>query len=258
MLIVIDIGNSNIVIGGYKNGIWKYEWRMETHLQSSTESYLSQLKAKIKASNLDIQTVEKVVLSSVVPSQTDEIFALVEQVFGKEPLLVGASIYPHLPIQIPSKSEIGTDLVANAMAAITRFPNQNCVVVDFGTALTFTTVSKEKQILGVAIAPGIKTAIRALFMNTAQLPEVPLAVPDSVMGRDTFHAIQAGVLIGFEGLVSHLLKRHREELGGDCLVIATGGLSGILEKLKSEFDFIDRQLTMDGLRIIGEVVKLDI
>ena len=141
------------------------------------------------------------------------------------------------------------------MAAINRYPDENCVVVDVGTALTFTTVSKEGQLLGVAIAPGIKTSIKALFMNAAQLPEVPLEVPDSVLGRDTFHAIQAGILVGYEGLVGHLLKRHREELSGDCRVIATGGLSEILENLKAEYDLIDRKLTLDGLRMIGGLVK---
>ncbi len=257
MLIVVDIGNTNIVIGVYENDTWKYEWRIETHLQPSSESYLSQLESKIAAVSLDVQAIEKVILSSVVPSLTDEIFVLAIQVFEKKPILVDAAIYSYLPIDIPSQSEIGTDLVANAMAAITRFPNQNCVVVDFGTALTFTTVSKEKQILGVAIAPGIKTTVKALFTNAAQLPEVPLIVPESVLGRDTFHAIQAGILIGYEGLVSHLLKRHRAELKEDCVVIATGGLSGVLENLKPEYDLIDRNLTMDGLRIIGELVNMD-
>ncbi|MEZ4887463.1 MAG: type III pantothenate kinase [Chitinophagales bacterium] len=255
MLIVIDLGNTNVVIGVYENGAWTHEWRMETQIGQSGEVYQQQLHTKIEETNLDIRSVRQIIMSSVVPALTDVIVDSAVKVFGVAPYLIGTKTYPHLPLHLPSSEEIGTDLVANAMAAMTHFPNRNCVVVDFGTALTFTTVSKEGKLLGVAIAPGIKTTIKALFLNAAQLPEVPLVVPDSVMGTNTFHAIQAGILIGFEGLVSHLLKRHRAELKEDCVVIATGGLSGVLENLKPEYDLIDRKLTLDGLRIIAELVN---
>ena len=251
MLVVIDIGNTNIVVGMYENGAWMYEWRMETDTGTSYACYQKQLQKKIEAHRLNVQLVKQAILSSVVPALTGLIGDLITEVFGRNPMKVGPDIYPYLPIDIPSSSEMGTDLVANAMAAITRFPNQTCIVIDFGTALTFTTLSKEGQFLGVAIAPGIKTTMKALFLNAAQLPEIPLVVPDLVIGTNTSHAIQSGILIGFEGLVGHLLRRHREELKEDCVVIATGGLSGVLESLNSEYDLIDRKLTLDGLRIIA-------
>ena len=134
---------------------------------------------------------------------------------------------------------------------------QNCVVVDFGTALTFTTVSAQGQILGVAILPGLATAVRALFTNTAQLPEVPLKLPQSAIGKNTTEAIQAGILLGYEGLVKSLIQRIRAELGGECIAVATGGLSSIIETLQDEFIEIDTQLTLDGLRVIGERLHPD-
>jgi type III pantothenate kinase len=174
--------------------------------------------------------------------------------FPFEPVVVGPSIYPLLPLEILRPHEIGADLVANALAAYTRY-KQNCVVVDFGTALTFTTVSRDGKILGVAIAPGLKTAIRSLFANTAQLPEVPIEVPSSALGTSTTHAIQAGVVLGYEGLVRSLIDRIRTELNGDCIAVATGGLSGKITSLHTAFKEVIPALTLDGIRLIGETVK---
>ncbi len=193
------------------------------------------------------------VMSSVVPDLTPTIRTMLKGLFGKEPIIVGPTIYPDLEIAIDHPHEIGADLIANAVAVHARY-RQNCVVVDFGTALTFTTVSAQGQILGVAILPGLKTAVKALFANTAQLPEVPLVLPTSAIGKNTVHAIQAGILLGYEGLVKSMIRRIRTELHEDCLAVATGGLSSILDTLRSEFEEIDRNLTLDGLRLIGERV----
>ena len=168
--------------------------------------------------------------------------------------MVGPDIYSGLEIAIDHPHEIGADLIANAVAAHARYPQKNCIVVDFGTALTFTTVSASGQILGVAILPGLKTAVKALFTDTAQLPEVPLKLPDSAIGKNTVHAIQAGILLGYEGLVKSMIRRIEAELGGDCVAVATGGLSSIIATLEGEFVEIDRSLTLNGLRLIGEKV----
>ena len=173
--------------------------------------------------------------------------------FGDEIIVVGPDIYPDLNIAIDHPHEIGADLIANAVAAMSRY-DQHCIVVDFGTALTFTTISKNREVLGVAILPGLVTAVKALFANTAQLPEVPLELPKSAIGKNTVHAIQAGILLGYEGLVKGLLQRIKSELDGECIAIATGGLSSIIDTLQDEFVEIDRNLTLDGLRIIGERV----
>jgi type III pantothenate kinase len=173
--------------------------------------------------------------------------------FEKDPLVLGPAVYEKLPIKILRPYEIGSDLVCNAFAAYTLF-KRSCVVIDFGTALTFTTLSQDGEILGVSIAPGLKTAIKSLSQNTAKLFDVPLVMPTSVLGRGTVHAIQAGVLVGYEGMVKHMLQRIRTELNDDSLKsVATGGLSSIIPSLKETFDHIDPNLTLNGLRLIGEV-----
>ena len=254
MLLAVDVGNTDTVFGLYQAGTWDHIWRMRSLVQESEAHYESQLRLHFLEAALWFGDVETVVLCSVVPAMTPIIQKMLRSLFSDEIIMVGPDVYPELGIAIDHPHEIGADLIANAVAVMTRY-KQNCVVVDFGTALTFTTVSAEGKILGVAILPGLVTAVKALFANTAQLPEVPLKLPASAIGKNTTEAIQAGILLGYEGLVKSLILRIRTELGGDCIAVATGGLSSIIETLKDEFIEIDRKLTLDGLRIIGEKVK---
>jgi type III pantothenate kinase len=174
--------------------------------------------------------------------------------FSRNPLIVGPDLYSQLKIDVNNPREIGSDLVANAVAAFEK-SGGNCIVVDFGTALTFTTISKQGKILGVAIAPGLKTALNTLSEGTAKLPEVPLQVPKSVLGQNTIHAMQAGTLIGFSGLVQTLISRIKQEVNSDCRVIATGGLASILDPDHSQFDQVEPNLTLEGLRLIQETIS---
>jgi type III pantothenate kinase len=167
-------------------------------------------------------------------------------------VVVGPDVYPRLEVRIDRPHEIGSDLVANAVAAYTKY-RSNCIVVDFGTALTFTTVTARGHLLGVAIAPGLRTAIKALSQNTAKLPDVPLEMPTSAIGKNTIQAMQAGVLLGYVGLVESLVNHIRTELGDPaCRAVATGGLSSIITPLKGVFHAIEPNLTLNGLRIIGQ------
>ena len=254
MLLAVDVGNTDTVFGLYEEGSWMHIWRMRSLPQENEAHYESKLRLHFLEAGLWFGDVETVVLCSVVPDMTPIIQRMLRSLFGEEIILVGPDIYPGLEIAIDHPHEIGADLIANAVAVMSRY-DKNCVVVDFGTALTFTTVSKEGKILGVAILPGLMTAVKALFANTAQLPEVPLVLPLSAIGKNTTEAIQAGILLGYEGLVKSLILRIRTELGGDCIAVATGGLSSIIETLKDEFVEIDRKLTLDGLRIIGEKIR---
>jgi type III pantothenate kinase len=255
MLLAIDIGNSNIVFGIYKDGKWINIWRIITSIHKNAIDYEVVLRNYFLEADLKISEVNSVVLSSVVPPLTEVLRYTAFRFCDKEPILVNADTYPALKIVISNPHEIGADLVANAIAATHRFPEHYCIIVDFGTALTFTTVSKKREILGVAIAPGLQTSIRALAQNTAKLPEVPLELPQSAIGKNTAHAMQAGVLLGYVGLVSFMLQHIENELGEKCKVIATGGLSTILTPLQKYFDQIDVLLTLDGLRLIGESVS---
>jgi type III pantothenate kinase len=254
MLLAVDVGNTDTVFGIYRDDSWEHVWRMRSSAQEGEIHYESRLRLHFLEEGLWFGDVETVVLSSVVPNMTPVISRMLRSLFGEDIILVGPDIFPGLDVAIDHPHEIGADLVANAVAVISRY-KQNCVVVDFGTALTFTTVSGDGKILGVAILPGLVTAVKALFANTAQLPEVPLQLPASAIGKNTTEAIQAGILLGYEGLVKGLIQRIRAEMGGDCIAVATGGLSSIIETLKDEFVEIDRKLTLDGLRIIGEKLR---
>lgn len=253
MLLATDIGNSNIVFGLYDNQQekWIQQWRIPSNPQKPNFEYERELRAFFFEDQISLDAIQYLVLGSVVPDLTQIIQQMLHQLFGRMPLLVNHDVYPKVRLTIQNPYEIGADLVANAVAAFERY-HSNCVIVDFGTALTFTSISADGEILGVAIAPGLKTAIYSLFEKTAQLPEVPLKLPDSVLGRSTEHAIQAGILRGYVGLVKEMLTLSKQEIGENTKAIATGGLSSILTPLESEFDEIDLWLTLDGLRLIEE------
>lgn len=254
MQLIVDIGNTDAVFGLYDQTEWRFVWRTPAKHDEPAAGYEARLRLWLLEATVPLSAVQTAVLSSVVPDLTPTLRTTLTELFGHEPIVVGPGVYPLLPLEVLRPHEIGADLVANALAAYTRY-GRNCTVVDFGTALTFTTVSSTGKILGVAIAPGLKTAIRALFANTAQLPEVPLDVPASALGLNTTHAIQAGVVLGYEGLVRSLLARIRTELAGDCIAVATGGLSGRMPQLRDAFVDVVPALTLDGVRLIGEAVR---
>jgi type III pantothenate kinase len=155
----------------------------------------------------------------------------------------------NLDMHVPHPYVIGSDLVSNAYASCKLY-SKNCLIIDFGTALTFTIAQEAQGISGVTIMPGLKTAVAALFTQTAQLPEVPIALPDSVIGHDTVSAIQSGVMWGYVGAVKEIIHTIKKELNSDLTVIATGGLSEILQPLEKEFNYINRDLTLEGIRFI--------
>jgi type III pantothenate kinase len=256
MFLAVDIGNTDIVLGVWRKAHWQFIFRIPSLPDEPALFYETRLLNYFLEANLNPADTEGVVLSSVVPQLTPTLLPLLTDMFGKTPIVIHPTIVPEVSVKTDRANELGTDLLANAVAAYTRY-RRNLVVVDFGTALTFTTVSAEGEILGVAIAPGLKTAVKSLFSNTAQLPEVPLKLPESAIGKNTTHAIQAGILLGYESLVRGMITRIRRELEGDCIAVATGGLSSIIETLHGEFVEINRNLTLEGLRIIGKrVMKL--
>jgi type III pantothenate kinase len=255
MVLAVDIGNSDITIGLYYQQDWKHLWRLSSAISSPELYYGIKMREHFFEAGLRVQDVEKIVVSSVVPGLTDRIVNVLKTLFEKSPVVLGPDVYAKLPIEVLNPYEIGSDLVSNALAAYMRF-KRNCIVVDFGTALTFTTVSAKGSILGVAIAPGLKTAIKSLSQNTAKLFDVPLELPESALGKNTVHAIQAGILMGYEGLVISMLDRIKKELQDDqCATLATGGLSSIITPLKDQFTEVDPNLTLNGLRLVGELVS---
>ena len=250
MLLAIDIGNTDIVFALNSHDQWIHHWREKSDTSLLPGSFALNLKNYFLENDLNTSQIKTVVLSSVVPALTPVIQNMIEVVFGFQPLTVGPEIYDRMTIKTNNPLEIGTDLVANAAAAFAKTKDY-CIVVDFGTALTFTTIDNTGHILGVAIAPGLKTAMKSLSGNTAQLPEIPLELPESVLGKNTVHAMQAGILQGYVGLVKNMIESIQNEVANPCKIIATGGLSSVLTPLHRYFDEINPLLTLDGLKVIA-------
>ena len=253
MFLAIDAGNSNVVFALFdsKSGKWTNQFRLET----KAAKLISQLTKKVPLYFLEhdihISQIEKIGFSSVVPEINGIIEQFCESFFGQSPYLIQPESFSVLPVKALRPNEIGSDLMCNVMAAFSRFAGP-VIVVDFGTALTFTAVSQSGEIMGVNIVPGLQTAIKSLFMNTSKLPEVELKLPESALGKNTIHAIQAGVLYGYTGLVKGMLETIKKETGLNFTIVATGGLSSILTSLEGVFDEVDRNLTLEGLRMIAE------
>lgn len=250
MLLAIDIGNTNVVCGLSENNHWVEEFRIHTVANKTADEYEVIYRTLLASRNINLEGIDKVVLSSVVPSLIRPITEMVRKLFGQKPLVLNPDLYPKLEVKVVNPYEIGTDLVSNAVAAYNKYPC-NCIVVDFGTALTFTAIKADGNILGVTIAPGLKTAMASLSQKTAQLPNVDLVVPPSCLGQNTVHAMQAGIVLGFKGLIESLVKNIITEMGEPVEVIATGGLAEVMVPLTDCFTQMEPSLTLDGLRIIG-------
>ena len=248
MILAIDIGNSNIVIAMHKDEAWTNTFRYETKDTQPEFYYESALRNILLEWRINGSEIKHCVISSVVPDLNDVIIEAVTNVTGCIPLLLHPEVYKVLDIHIPHPYEIGSDIVSNAYAAIKLY-SKACIIVDFGTALTFT-IADTSGITGVTIAPGLKTAIQSLAGQTAQLPLVPVELPLSAIGHDTVSAIQAGVMWGYVGLVNEMIHRQKSELKGTYQVIATGGLFSILSPLQESFDVVSKELTLDGMRLI--------
>ncbi len=255
MIVAVDVGNSNVVLGIYNNNDWVHFWRMPTKkAPDSSIFYDMEIRNRMLESNLETNGIQGVILSTVVPGLRMVFVEVLQRIFDSDVVIVGPDLYEELSYKVPRPYEIGTDLVANAYSAF-RLLNSECIVVDFGTALTFTTIDHTGYILGVAIAPGIKTAMKALSSNTAQLPEIPLELPSSVIGLHTTHAMQAGILWGYVGIAKELIQKIRSEVGKELDAIATGGLSFILDPIEELFVGVDTHLTINGLRFMLEDLK---
>lgn len=247
MFVGVDIGNSNITVGFKTQGKWK-EYRFSTH----SDQPLMLLREQLKS--LDINTVEGICLSSVVPKVTPIVRSELELLFGISPLTVHKGDYHLLPIKPRNPDELGTDLLVNSLAAHQLFGPTESLIIDFGTALTYTFVDAGGQIGGVAIAPGINTALRALTDHAAQLPEIAPTLPDKILGTDTVSAIKGGTVWGFVGQVSFMIEKIKEETSPNLKIVATGGLSHVLKPLTPLFDQIDRDLTLNGIEAYYRIV----
>lgn len=251
MLLAVDIGNTNVVMAIHDGFAWVADWRIYSDQKKTSDEYFVIVERMVGHAGFISGSIDRSVICSVVPNLTRSFQKVVRTLSGIEPMMVSHNTAVGLNRQsIPA--ELGYDLLANAVAAHSMFPDETCVVLDFGTALTFTTVSADGDVLGAAIAPGLVTAVNSLFHNTAQIPQVQLKLPDRVIGRDSDQAIRSGIMFGYAGLVKELISRIEQEAGTPVKVIATGGLSRTMAPLIGRIDRLEPLHTLEGLRIMAE------
>jgi len=254
MHLVVDIGNSNIVLAIWNGKSWSNQTRVETKQIQPQVFYERAIVNMFLEQGITRNEVNYCSISSVVPDLNEKIEIALTNLLNIEIFRITPEVLTNLNMHIPHPYVIGSDLVSNAYAAYHKY-SQKSLIIDFGTALTFTMVDGSNGIKGVSIMPGLKTAISSLFANTAQLPEVPLILPESSLGHDTTSAIQSGILWGYVGAVKELISRVKSEFGVDLKVIATGGLSEILKPLEAQFDVVDKDLTLHGILLIHNYYK---
>ncbi|WP_163381945.1 type III pantothenate kinase [Cyclobacterium sp. SYSU L10401] len=248
MFLSVDAGNSNIVFGIYEesSNAWLHELRIETSKKLSILQLEKSLGVFFLEKGLDPESIREIGLSTVVPDLKPVLMRCCSNFFGRQPYILDGGSYGKLRVSTANPEEIGTDLMANITAAYDIF-GQACIIVDFGTALTFSIVDDRGQVIGINIVPGLRKAVNALFTGTARLPKVSLEMPESVLGKDTVHAIQAGIFYGYTGLVKGMLSSITAETQMNFKVIATGGLSAVMQHLEGAFDLVDMQLTLKGI-----------
>ncbi len=249
MLLAIDIGNTNIILGVFEGEELRATWRMATGIDRTTDEYTALLLNLLQQQELGTPDIKEVALCSVVPPLTATFEQLFQQYFHISPLVVGAGVKTGVRIRMDNPKEVGADRIANAAAAHHLYSGPT-IIVDLGTATTFDTVSKEGDYLGGAIAPGISTASEALFMRAAALPRVELVPPKHTIGTNTIAAMQSGIVFGYVGLVEGMVARIQRELGEKTKVVATGGYAELIAKETSVIDVVNSNLTLIGLRLI--------
>ena len=261
MEIAVDIGNTNINIAVFEENQFVKQLRLPSNSQSNLADYEALIQNYFRNEKIESQhAIKRICVSSVVPSLTEKIVSVLEKLSRKKCIILSKDHADKIPLKIPS-DEMGSDLIADALEAYHRAQG-SCIVVDFGTALSFTAVLQSGEVCGVAIAPGLETAVKSLFKNTAQLPEVPIALPEKALGTTTIGAIQSGVVLGYKGLIESLLAQMKSEMKakqGDVkiTVFATGGLSFVMKNTNDIFDFVDNHLTLYGINRFAELVEMN-
>lgn len=253
VLLAIDVGNTNIVLGGYDGEQLVSSWRINTNADRMPDEYAVLIDGLLGYANRSLANVSAVVLASVVPALTATFEELSRQYCHCEPIVVGPGTRTGVKILYENPREVGADRIANAVATIHLYGGP-AIVIDFGTATTFDALSGEGEYLGGAIAPGLTISADALFQRAARLYRVELKRPKSAIGRNTGASVQAGLIFGYVGLIEGLIARFQQEMG-PARVIATGGLSNVIARETSAIDIINPLLTLDGLRLIHEMSK---
>ena len=253
MLLVVDVGNTQTHFGGVRDGEVIERWRFATDRSSTSDELGAALRNLLALRGLGFEDVDASALSSTVPELAPEWVEMARRYLGHEMLVVGPGVKTGMPIRTDNPRELGADRLVNAVAAWARF-GRACIVVDFGTAITYDVVSGEGEYVGGIISPGLEISLEALSRRAAKLPQVELGEPRALIGKTTADAVRSGIVYGFAGQVDGIVGRLREELGAEVPVIATGGLAHhLVPSFTESIDAVDDLLTLEGLRLIWEL-----
>jgi len=251
MLLVIDVGNTNIVLGVYDGKKLLDHWRVSTNRLRTTDEYGVLFRNLFIMNGVDASKIDAIIISSVVPPVMPTLERMCQRYFGMVPLVIGPGVKTGMDIKYDNPREVGADRIVNAVAAYTKYGGP-VIVIDFGTATTFCAISASGDYLGGSIAPGIGISTEALVQRTAKLPRIEVRSTDKVICRNTVQSMQAGVYYGFVGQVDGIVSRMKQELGSNAKVVATGGLAVIIAPAAKSIDLVEPMLTLEGLRIIYE------
>jgi type III pantothenate kinase len=253
MLLALDIGNTNIVVGVFHGDQLIHSWRLSTQRQRTADEMGMWVLQLFQHGELAPHDIDAVVAASVVPTLTAPTVEMARRYFGREPLIVDGTVDTGMPNLYGAPAEVGADRIVNGVAAFERYgraEGRALIVVDFGTATTFDAISRRGEYLGGVICPGVNISADALFERAARLPRVNVSRPEAVIGRTTVGSIQSGLFYGYIGLVEGVVHRMRHELGDPVASVATGGLAELIAPETTAIDQVDRDLTLHGLRLI--------
>lgn len=255
MLLVIDVGNTNTVIGVYENDVLKQDWRIRTVRENTADEFNILARALFSDKGIDTADITKTVISSVVPSSVRILNAFCQRYLNLTPVWINpASVKKLMPILYSNPNEVGADRIVNAVAAFDKY-KQALIIIDFGTATTFDVVTEKGEYLGGAICPGVMISSEALFQRASRLPRVEIfKAPERVIGDDTIDSIKSGIIHGNAAMVDGMVNRMAKEMATTPKIVATGGLAPLIAEVSDRIEVVDQELTLDGLRIISREI----
>lgn len=250
MLFVLDVGNTNTVLGVFENDELKHDWRIKTDRHKTEDEYGILIKSLFEHKGMALEDITGVIISSVVPPIMYSLEKMSRDYFQMDPLIVGESpVHTSLKMDYPNPKEIGADRIVNAVAAIEEY-GAPLIIIDFGTATTFCYINGDKAYAGGVISPGITISMEALYSKASKLPKIEIQQPDHVIGTSTVGAMQSGVFYGYVAQVDGIVKRIQQDINKKMTVIATGGLSPLIGNASATIQHVDPDLTLKGLHLI--------